>query len=418
LDDDNDLAMAFAGDVWLFHAPARLTPDALKYFGVMPLSETVQVHITPGEPNLPLSDGLLARLNQSLPFVWAWRSSQSRQAAERLSARLKGLKVHVVPTLKANLELDVLRHEVERRWHVMDDTIVLHKDHANEAELAQALAKALDVRSEADFYENLLRCNNDHQRKEKLLSKGIADAEVDRCLREYSGCPGEDEQDQKDLSRQPTKGSAEDRTSAPAPASANESQQQKPVLDEQRGETSGKPTEQTGVSESSFRLKDIGMVEYVIGRPPQGGSESGRGGGSEGGSRERYPLTDKDKAELEEAGRCLAIRALVKLGYAVEPMAQNNPGFDLRAKKNSEELRVEVKAHSGRATVVEDFTLRQYKEYLGQQGYRWELWNVEHLAADDAEPVTITRYNSIPNDALDVSIFRLDLKKCQSSIAR
>jgi len=99
--------------------------------------------------------------------------------------------VHVVPALKANLDLDDVHHEIERRWHVTNDTMFLHGDHANEAELAQALAKALDVRSEADFYENLLRCNNDDQRKEKLLSKGIADAEVERCLREYSERPDE-----------------------------------------------------------------------------------------------------------------------------------------------------------------------------------------------------------------------------------
>ena len=35
LDDDNDLATAFAGDVWLFHVPARLAADAEKYLGVL-----------------------------------------------------------------------------------------------------------------------------------------------------------------------------------------------------------------------------------------------------------------------------------------------------------------------------------------------------------------------------------------------
>ena len=68
-------------------------------------------------------------------------------------------------------------------------------------------------------------------------------------------------------------------------------------------------------------------------------------------------------------------------------MSPYNPGFDLRAKKGDDELRVEVKAHTGRATVV-DLTNRQYREYLGQQeqGYRWQLWNVEHLAESDEAP--------------------------------
>jgi hypothetical protein len=93
-------------------------------------------------------------------------------------------------------------------------------------------------------------------------------------------------------------------------------------------------------------------------------------------------------------------------------MPPENPGFDLRAMRIGEELRVEVKAHTGRATVV-DVTQRQYKEYLGQQEYRWELWNVEHLSENDTEPVAITRYDNIPDDALDARTFRVDLKKCQ-----
>ena len=80
--------------------------------------------------------------------------------------------MHVVPALKANLSLDGVHHEVERRWHVTEDTIFLHGDHANEAELAQALAKTLDVRSEADFYENLLRCNSDGPTKGETSEQG------------------------------------------------------------------------------------------------------------------------------------------------------------------------------------------------------------------------------------------------------
>jgi len=94
-------------------------------------------------------------------------------------------------------------------------------------------------------------------------------------------------------------------------------------------------------------------------------------------------------------------------------MPLENPGFDLRAMRGGEELRVEVKAHTGRATVV-DVTQRQYKEYLGQQEYLWELWNVEHLADNDTEPVAITRYDDIPDYALDVRTFRVDLKECHS----
>ena len=410
LNDDNDLATAFTQDVWLFHIPTRLANDAVKYLGVFPLSGSVQVNVSPGEPKSPLSDGLLARFNGSLPYVWAWRSSQSKQAADRLSARLKGLNVHVVPALKADLSLDGVHHEVERRWYTEGDTIYLQGDHANEAELAQALAKALDVRSEADFYENLLRCSDGLQRKQKLLSKGIADAEVERCLREYSGQPPKNEPQEKPESQDAEKSN----TPHPPSGGGNESPAEGKPPNGPSGKTPEKESQPPDTREQPLRLKDPRTVEYVLGGPPVGeGGHSGGGGGG-GTGQEGRSLTDTEKADLEEAGRALAARELESMGFSVAEMSQGNPGFDLRAKKDGDELRVEVKAHGGRATVV-DVTQREYKEYLGQQRYRWELWNVEHLAENDASPVLVTRYDTIPDDALDVRTFRVDLKRCQAS---
>jgi len=411
--DDNDLATAFAGDVWLSHISARLHSDAVKYFGALSLSQSVEVGVTPGEPKSELSGGLLVRFKAALPYVWAWRSSYSKQASDRLSTRLKGLKVLIVPALKASLSLRGVHHEVERRWHVDDDTICLHKDHANETELAQALAKALDVRSEADFYENLLRCTDDRSRKQKLLSKDIADAEIDRCLREYSESPVEGKHDKG--SGKPTNGERGGSTSQARSSDSSREQKPKESPGEQPGGSSkGTPSGSQESGKQPLCLKDPGKTKYVVDSPPSGGagtgsSERGAGGGTE---REWRSLTDAEKAELEEAGRVLAARELESLGFSVEKMPQANPGFDLRAKKDGDELRVEVKAHSGRATVV-DVTQREYREYLGQQGYRWELWNVEHLAYDDSHPVVITRYDQIPDDAIDARTFRVDLKRCQ-----
>ena len=101
------------------------------------------------------------------------------------------------------------------------------------------------------------------------------------------------------------------------------------------------------------------------------------------------------------------------MGYTVEDMPPDNPGFDLRAARGSEELRVEVKAHGRGATIV-DLTQRQYREYLSQQGYRWELWNVEHLALQDSQEVFIARFDTIPDEALKVRTFRVDLTECRS----
>ncbi|MCX7806868.1 MAG: DUF3883 domain-containing protein, partial [Planctomycetota bacterium] len=368
----------------------------------------------------PLAGDLLARFNESVPYVWAWRSSQSKEAADRLSARLKELKVLVVPTLKASLSLAGIHHEVEKRWHVEGDTIYLHKDHANETELAQALAKALDIRSEADFYENLLRCTDDCQRKHKLLSKGIADAEIDRGLREYSGPSIEKSNlETREKAAVESKGDASD--SLPSRGEHQPKAQPSMAPSGKEPERSPQPSAPLPPSAPAtaerqpIRIKDPSTTEYVIGGPPSegggyGGGDFGAGGGGSG--QETRQLTEEEKNKLEEAGRDVAIRELEKMGFSVEKMPRGNPGFDLLGKKDGDELRVEVKAHRGRATVVE-LTSREYKEYLARQEYRWELWNVEHLAENDAQ-VVITRYDTIPDDALDARTFRVDLKKCQS----
>lgn len=411
LDDDNDFAKAFAEDIWLFHVPSRLAADTLKFFSVNSLSEFVKVDVTPGDPKASLSDGLLARFNESLLYVCAWRSSQNKQDAETLSARLKRLRVYVVPSLKANLSLDGVCHEVEQHWHVTDGTIYVHGDHTNEADLALALAKVVGVSSEADFYENLLRCYNDNQRKEKLLSKGIAEAEVERGLREYSGHADDVELEGRSKEKKPD---IEAHTPPQPSQPENKAQQQKSAADKPQDTKAEKSQEQAVVGDQPLHLKDSLTVDYVIGEPPQREFEAGGGGGGGGGggSQEGRQLTEEEKILLEGAGRELAARELEKMGYAVKRMPSKNPGFDLLAIRIGEELRVEVKAHTGRATVV-DVTQREYKEYLGQQRYRWELWNVEHLSENDTEPVTITRYNDIPDAALDVRTFRVDLKKCQ-----
>lgn len=413
LDDDNDLAKAFAKDLWLFHLPVRLAAHAAKHFNVRNLSKSVQVVVLQEEGASPLSGELQERYMKSLPYIWAWRASQSKQDAERLAARMRRFEVYLRPTLKARLSLDGVCREVERRWYSQNDVIYLHSAYANETELAQAVARALNVPTESDFYENLMRCSSDEQRKEKLLSKGVAGEEVERLLREYSGQalePGDETPRAKKTDTGPplVKGGGPQVVPAgPAPAGGEKESQKPPP--------SSKPQ---GAREKTMRLKDFRTAEYFIGEHSQRGSETGGdGGGSGGGQYEGQALTDEEKLHLENASRHIATRELEKMGYEVEAMPQDNPGFDLRATRDAEELRVEVKGHTGRATIV-DVTSREYREYLGQKGYKWELWNVEHLAAEDSDNIFITRYDELPDEALDVRLFRVNLRKCHSPFHR
>ncbi|GMW02179.1 MAG: hypothetical protein AMXMBFR84_33150 [Candidatus Hydrogenedentota bacterium] len=431
LDDDNTLVNAFAHDVWLFHISSNSRSAAKKYFDVLSLAESVeeQVNMEVQESSLP--EELQVRLRESLGYVYAWRSTRSKQITENLSARLQELNGVVVATLNAKLTLENAQREVPRRWHVNEDKIYIHADHANEVELGQAVAKFVDAKSEADFYENLLRCNSDAQRMEKLVSKGIAAAEVESRLRDYGGRVfDEDHEDGRDESvgGASVSNAAQAHSQAQGNSEKNSSNDvgkplfgggTKPTQDEfsVRGQNDGGPGGSTGPSSSAkrpLRLKDPSASQYELANHQEAQPSLGSGGA--GGARTEHEgsvLTEQEKAELEEAGRCFAEKALHDFGYSVEKMSQLNPGFDLRAFGNGEELRVEVKTHTGRATIVE-ITSRQYKEYLQKRSYRWELWNVEHLSADDANEVTITRYCEIPDDSLDARTFRVDLRKCRS----
>jgi hypothetical protein len=417
LNDDNELAEVFARNVWLFHIPARLATRAEEYFGIPRLSGSARALLKPGQPTSPLPPDLLRLLNDSLPYIWAWRSSQKRQDAETLSARLKRLQVHVVPTLKAKLSLNGVHHEVDRPWGVEGNTIFIRKDCMNEDKLALALAKALDARSEADFYENLLRCNNALERKEKLLSKEIADAEVERCLREYSDRPKEEEQEEVEVvsifSQPPVDGDSTKQYSV----DRTQTQRGNQPAGKQQGKEIDGELPQEGTQKKPLRFKNVNTYHHILGSPHGPRSEFADGGGGDGvsatgGGFEEQRLTDEERKQLEKAGRKFAKRELEKEGYVVEEMPFDNPGFDLRVVKPGEELRVEVKAHAGQASTVE-ITQRQYREYLSQQGHRWELWNVEHLDENDAKPVTITRYSNIPDEALNVRTLRVNLKSCQ-----
>jgi hypothetical protein len=239
----------------------------------------------------------------------------------------------------------------------------------------------------------------------------MVEAEVERLLREYSGqtlVP-----DDKTASEKKTGGGASHINGGGSHAGSAGAE---PTGGGKKHQGPTEDYAQQGVREKALRLKDFLTVEYFSGVPSQCRSETASGsGGSGAGQNEGQALTDEEKRQLEDAGRHIATRELTRLGYAVEMMPRENPGFDLRATRSNEELRVEVKAHKGRATIV-DVTNREYQEYLGQQQYKWELWNVEHLAIDDTENVMFTRYVELPVDALNVRTYRVDLKKCHSPL--
>ena len=72
-------------------------------------------------------------------------------------------------------------------------------------------------------------------------------------------------------------------------------------------------------------------------------------------------LSYDDKKEIEKGGLDVVTRKLEEIGYAVQRMPDNNPGYDLRATKEKENLRVEVKAHLKIAAKI-DLSIREWEE--------------------------------------------------------
>lgn len=101
--------------------------------------------------------------------------------------------------------------------------------------------------------------------------------------------------------------------------------------------------------------------------------------------------------------------------WAVEEMPFENPGYDVKANKDNQEMYIEIKSHLRDSNNV-DITIRQFKEYIknkaGNENVHWELWNVENLSID-AEDVRIARYTEIPDEALMAREFKVDLRKCE-----
>ena len=225
-----------------------------------------------------------------------------------------------------------------------------------------------------------------------------------RCLREYSGRPCEKEQ--KEIADLPVE--IEPKGDTPQPYAASE--QKQPATQPQEVHDLNKPKEHPQLEakqEEPLRHKNADTVDYVVGSPPEREAAYTGGGGGGGTGQEGCSLRMRKSPGWRKRAESLRHANWKEwVSHQLRRCRRAIQASTYGRERDGEELRVEVKAHSGRATVV-DVTQREYKEYLGQQGYHWELWNVEHLAENDGEPVAITRFVNIPDDALDVRMFQI-----------
>jgi hypothetical protein len=152
--------------------------------------------------------------------------------------------------------------------------------------------------------------------------------------------------------------------------------------------------------------------------------ERQRGEAGERALQQQHPMagvSHAKKTEIEE----MAVQ-IIKRQFQRNPALRDfklhderlrNNGYDLLAIKASEALRIEIKAHFREAKSV-FVTQKEWQQSKQRNGLaaddKWELWNVENLAAD-AGKVRITRYSYLPDEARTrESGYWVDLNACQS----
>lgn len=459
MDDDRDAVEAFGTHLWLFHVKQNQRRIAREVFGLRSLAESVERHVHPAEPVRDLPDEWMRRWEAVLPYVYALCANRKQGGRDDLRRRMAQLQIRLASNVRVELRLDGRSYEMDRGVAVEKNTIYVRELPLDAMRLGQALEEVFG--GDADVYENLVRCGDDEERRRKLQAKGIPDPEIEQYLIEYA----EDDSPSARAGTQPPAGAvgaASPPTRAPScPGGVSVPCESVPEVEEAAphrgpgrlaGAPSGPgpasvPVPRRPLGVSAHQRSDVGhdadrpdasepRADGIAGRSPGRSLRhpdkddyslcaaasaqvarlrrpSAQAATAARGPAEARRLTDEERSHVERAGRCFARRALEAEGYRVEEMPADHPGFDLRATREGEELRVEIKAHTGSALLVE-LTKPQWEAYEAGAGgaYRWELWNVEYLDAASTEPVRITRYNEIPVSALHVQRFRIDLRRC------
>ena len=102
-------------------------------------------------------------------------------------------------------------------------------------------------------------------------------------------------------------------------------------------------------------------------------------------------------------------------GFVITDCRKDLCGYDVRAEKPGNVLRIEIKAHGREAKSVfvtkREWDESRVKDSAGQED-RWELWNVENLVGETGR-TKITRYGNLPDDARSQEVgYWVDLNMC------
>jgi hypothetical protein len=408
LADDSELSSAFSTDCWQLDLTQRYHKSAKIVFNLKSLSEETNIEIETGKEVEILSNEANNNMSSILPYIFAWRCSKSIKH-EEIKTSLTTLEVIVVDGIKASVRLaDKYEKTLSKSFSVQDSNIYLNKSSLNESVIALGLADKIGVKTEADFYENLLRCNGDTIKlRNKLISKDMTEETLDRYLRDFNDSEKDSSITDVKINQISSKGEGKK-----SKKRTNSSDKVDKSIAVQHNRTKKNSTFQSKDVEN----ENIDFTSFSKSNTPSVNSSSTSK--KQNSTKSRTNITYEDRMAIEQSGRLAAEIKLKELGFTVEQMPGHNPGFDIKAKKDAVELRVEIKAHKSKASSIE-LTQTEYQEYIRCQeleNVMWQLWNIENLSESIDDNITITRYKSLNEEAFNTRSMTINLSKCAPMI--
>lgn len=276
--------------------------------------------------------------------------------------------------------------------------------------LARALVDSLNIPPTLTNQLEILLGNNEKQRHERLLDDGFIESDLDQWLAEYRG----ENLEPEEAAIIPSPVIPEPIPAPIVPENPNQSQtviepaSAEPKTDEAPAILHSKdvapqfPEPIPPVTPSPLATDTAPTTRPTRAQPKATGSTLNR-------NPRQIP---RDALTVEDRSREFVKQALEAQGYTVTPLQQNNPGYDMDARRGDEVLFVEVKGNKA-ATDHVHFTPTELETYKNAgNGYTWQLWHVSCLAEDSGEQPVIRIYDTLPEHTLSPEVYILNLSEC------
>jgi hypothetical protein len=392
-------------ELWRDHLPVFLfrksdaESPAFDALGYKRLDKALSISLE--DPSGSEGDGPATNELQNLAaWLFADRRHQIDLAPPMRSWRK--VTVHTLNEIRVKLTLEG-KSRLDTKPHFFDEAgarlFVSSSARRNARLQATAIVEAFNLPTGyRDRVEILLKLGDD-ERRTRMIEEGILESDLQSWLDQYRG--------EESL---PEAAPITPRISPqPAPTVA-------PPLGTPMGQGNSRPEDEGEDTPDTVPLHgpevQPAFPDGFPARPQAPASEPGHRepGAASRPSRRKPP---PDALDVEKRSREIVINQLKRIGYRVTEMAQENRGFDLEAKSDSEVLIIEVKGNKDSASEVFLTPAEQEIASHAGNGYRWQLWHVSRLARDSGAQPEIRIYDSIPPAALRPDHYILDLSVCE-----